>query len=165
MCNAARGAHRGMCKGGAVEPFCHTHFWNIYQMSRCNPLVFRKVCLTHILLRIYSYIYASFMNETHWHLGILHTHTKEPEGLLRLFDLFDFWASHTSLDSISSSFFFLLFTLVMVLSENQTTVYSFKIVEIVYAIVSFSFYCNKIAGCWLHITGPISTIISSWSRT
>ncbi len=26
MCNAARGAHRGMSKGGAVEPFCHAHF-------------------------------------------------------------------------------------------------------------------------------------------
>ncbi len=31
--NVARGALRWKCIGGAIEPFCHTHFWNIYQMS------------------------------------------------------------------------------------------------------------------------------------
>ncbi len=42
MCNAARGAHRGMSKGGAVEPFCHAHFWK--HISDVNFHQFWGVC-------------------------------------------------------------------------------------------------------------------------
>ncbi len=38
--NAVRGALRWKCIGGAIEPFCHTHFWN-HIRRKFSPVLMR----------------------------------------------------------------------------------------------------------------------------